>query len=85
MVIDEAEVAGAKYINILVGNVESQEKTFLLHCKQLPATVSSQTVLHAADDAFKTLQSDQSNFVLLLSDAVRYMTAAGLLLKQIYL
>ena len=84
MVNDEAEVAGAEYINTLVVNVESPEKTFLLHCKQLPASVNSQTVIHAVDDAIKTLQSDRSNFVLLLSDAVRYMTAAGCLLKKIY-
>ena len=36
MAIDEAAVTGAKYINTLVGNVESPEKTFMLHCKQLP-------------------------------------------------
>ena len=77
-VIDEAEVAGAKYINTLVGNVESPEKTFLLHCKQLPASVNSQTVIQAVEDAIKTLQSDRSNFVQLLSDT------AGRLLKQIY-
>ena len=53
-VIDEAEVAGAKYINTLVGNVESPEKTFPLHCKQLPASVNSQTATHAVDDAIKT-------------------------------
>ena len=68
----------------LMGNVESPEKTFPLHCKQLPASVNSQAVIHAVDDAIKTLQSDQSNFVLLLSDTVRYMTAAGRHLKHIY-
>ena len=84
MVIDETEVADVKYINTLVGNVESPENTFLLHCKQLAASVNSQTIIHAVDDAIKMLQSDRSNFVLLLSDAARCMTAAGRLLKQIY-
>ena len=84
VVINEAEVAGTKYINTVVVNVESPEKTFLLHYKQLPASVSSLRIIHALDDAIRTLQSDRSNFVLLLSDAACSMIAAGRLLKQIY-
>ena len=79
-----SRVAVTKYINTLMVNVESPEKTFLLHCKQLPASINSQTVIQAVDDAIRMLQSDWPNFVLHLSDAVCYMTAAGCLLKQIY-
>ena len=36
------------------------------------------------DDAIRTLQTDRDNFVLLLTDAARYMTAAGRVVKQTY-
>ena len=36
------------------------------------------------DDAIPTLQTDRDNFVLLLTDAARYMTAAGRVVKQTY-
>ena len=36
------------------------------------------------DDAIRTLQTDRDNFVLLLTDAARYMTAAGHVVKQTY-
>ena len=36
------------------------------------------------DDAIRTLQTDRDNFVLLLTDAARYMTAAGRAVKQTY-
>ena len=38
----------------------------------------------AIDDAIRTLQTDRNNFVLLLTDAARYMTAAGRVVKQTY-
>ena len=44
-----------------------------------------QTVLRAVDDAIRCLQTDRDNFVLLLTDAARYMTAAGRVAKQTYL
>ena len=36
----------------------------------------------AVDDAIRTLQTDRNNFVLLLTNAARYMTAAGRVVKQ---
>ena len=38
----------------------------------------------AVDDAIRTLQTDRVNFVLLLTDAARFMTAAGRVVKQTY-
>ena len=84
MVIDEADISGPKYINTLVGDVEQPETTYLLHCKILDASPNQQTVIHAVDNAVRTLQTDRFNFVLLLTDAARCMTAAGRVVKQTY-
>ena len=84
MVIDETDVSGCKYINTLVGDIEQPETTYLLHCKTLDASPNQQSVIHAVDDAIRTLETDRDNFVLLLTDAARYMTAAGRVVKQTY-
>ena len=84
MVIDEADISGSKYINTLVGDIKQTETTYLLHCKTLAASSNHQTVLRAVDDAIRCLQTDRDNFVLLLTDAARYMTAAGRVAKQTY-
>ena len=84
MVIDEANISGFKYVNTLVGDVEQPEITYLLHCKILNASPNQQIVVHAVDDAICTLQTDKDNFVLLLTDASRYLTAAGRVVKQTY-
>ena len=83
-VIDEADISESKYVNILVGNIEQPETTYLLHCKILDASPNQQSVVHAVDDAICTLQTDRNKFVLLLTDAARYMTAAGCVVKQTY-
>ena len=84
MVIDEADVSGCKYINTLVGDIDQPETTYLLHCKILDALPNQQTVVHAVDDAICTLDTSRDNFVLLLTDATRYMTAAGRVVKHTY-
>ena len=84
MVIDEAGISGSEYVNILVGDVEQPETTFLLHCKILDASPNQQTVAYAIDDAVCTLQTDRVNFVLLLTDAAKCITVAGRVVKQTY-
>ena len=84
MVIDEANISGSKYVNTLVGVVEQPETTYLLHCKILDASPNQQTVIHSVNDAVGTLQTERFNFVLLLTDAARCMTAAGRVVKQTY-
>ena len=82
MVIDKSEISGCKYLNTLVGDIEVPETTYLLHCKILSTSPNQQTIVHAVDDAIRTLQANRNNFVLLLTDAARYMTAAAALLKE---
>ena len=84
MVIEEADISGSKYVNTLVRDAEQPETTYLLHCKILDASPNQQTVVHAVNDAIRTLQTDRDNFVLLLTNTARYITAAGRVVKQIY-
>ena len=84
MVIEEADISGSKYVNTLVRDVEQPETTYLLHCKILDASPNQQTVVHAVNDAIHTLQTDRDNFVLLLTNTARYITAAGRVVKQMY-
>ena len=84
MAINEVDISRSKYVNTLVGDVEQPETTYLLHCKILDASPNQQTVVHAIDDTICTLQTDRVNFVILLTDAARYMTAAGHVVKQMY-
>lgn len=46
--------------------------------------MNQQAIIHTVDDVMKTLGADRGRFVLLLSDAARYMTAAGRMLKSLY-
>ena len=46
--------------------------------------MDQRAVVQSVDDAVRLLQVSRENFVLLLSNAARYMTAAGQLLQQLY-
>ena len=59
IVIDKADISGCKYVNILVKDVEQPEATYQLHCKILDASLNQQTVIHAVDDAVRTLRTDR--------------------------
>ena len=84
MVIDEADISRSKYVNTLVVDFKQPETTYLLHCKIPDASPNQKTVVHAVDEAIRTLQTDRNNFVLLLTDAARYMIAAGREVEQMY-
>lgn len=46
--------------------------------------MNQQAIIQTVDDVMKALGADRSRFVLLLSDAARYMTAAGRVLKNLF-
>ena len=75
LVVDESKINGSKYLNILIGDTAVPETTtYVLDCS-IVETVSQQVVTMKIDDVLKKLDIQRHNFVLLLSDAVRYMTA----------
>ena len=83
LVVDESEINGAKYLNILLGDTAVPDKTYVLECSVVEV-VNQQVITAAIDDALKKLDIQRRNFVLLLSDAARYMTASTAALKILY-
>lgn len=83
LIVDESEVNGRKYLNILIGDTNVPETTYILDCSAVEV-VNQQIVTTAIDDALKKVDIQRNNFVLLLSDAARYMTACSAALKLLY-
>ncbi len=83
LVIDESEIEQKKYFNILVGDTAAPETTYVADCS-IVETVNQQIVATKIDDVLRKLDVERNNFVLLLSDAARYMTACTATLKLLY-
>ena len=54
LIVDEAEVAEQKYINVLVDSLDAPNQAFLLHCHSLDngINVNSSIIQHTVDDIF---------------------------------
>ena len=85
LVVDEAEVDKQKYIDVLVGSLDTSNKTFLIECPPLESSsnVNSSIILHTVDDVLRQLGTKRENFALLLTDAARCMSLAGKTLKKL--
>ena len=83
-VIDEAEVDGKKYLNILGGHVENPAHTVALESITLQSAPNQTTIVQHIDDCIRKLRIERKNFVLLLSDSASYIIAAGRALKLLY-
>src|ERR1043165_6636918 len=84
LVVDESEISGRKYINILIGTLINPSKVYMLSCIPLSGTVNSQVIIVTIDDTIRYLNCDRDKFCLLLSDAAPYMIAAARTLKSLY-
>ena len=83
LVVDESEINNSKYLKIPIGDTAVPETTYVLDCS-IVKTVNQQIVTMKIGDALKKLDIQRHNFVLLLSDAARYMTACIATLKLLY-
>ena len=84
LVVDESDISGSKYLNVLAGLLNEPDKTYLIACKVLPKSPTAQSICQEIDDCLRILDVARNNFCLLLSDAARYMQAAGQTLKNMY-
>ena len=84
LVVDEAEVSGQKYVNILAGLMEEPEKTYLVNCKPLNGNPNNSNNCTIVDDSLKKMNIAREKFLLLLSDAPRYTIKAAEVLKIMY-
>ena len=80
--VNESTLSGTQYLNILVGSLETPHATYLYVCQPLKCASNSNIIAQAVvDDAVRNLGINKS-FYLLLSDATKYMIAAGITLKH---
>ena len=84
--MDKAEIAKKKYISVLVGSLDAPNQTFLVDCHPLDSgsNVNSSIILHTVDDILRQLEMKRENFSLFLTDAARYVSLAGKVLKELY-
>ena len=76
-------MSGTQYLNILVGSFEAPHISYLYDCQLPKCAPNSNIIAQAVDDAVRNLEINGSFFCLLLSDAAKYMIAAGITLKSL--
>ena len=64
--------------------LETPHVSYLYDCQPLKCASNSNIIAQAVDDAVRNLEINRSFFSLLLSDAAKYMIAAGITLKSLY-
>ena len=84
VIIDENTLSGTQYLYILVERLETPNIGYLYDCQPLKCAPNSNIIAQAIDDAVRNLGINSSFFCLLLSDAAKYMIAAGITLKSLY-
>ena len=84
LVVDESDIKGQKYVNSLIGTIDNPSVTYLVGCKPIDSSPNAAMICQVIDDILKDLSISRENFVLLLSDAARYMISAGTTLKVMY-
>ena len=77
-------MSGTQYLDILVGSFEIPHVSYSYDCQLLKCAPNSNIIAQAFDDAVRNIGINRSFFFLLLSDAVKYMIAAGITLKSLY-
>ena len=84
LVVDESDVSGQKYVNVLAGLVEEPNKTYLIARSPLSGNPNSSNICTIVDDCLKETGITREMFLLLLSDAAKYILKAGDTLKIMY-
>ena len=84
IVFDETTIGKESYSNTLIGTVSKPEVTYLVECRPLSSSLNAAEVCRIIDEVLRQFNIERNRFVLLISDAARYMTAAGRNLKVFY-
>ena len=84
VIADESTLSGMRYLNIQVQSLEIPHVSYLYECQPLKCAPISNIIAQAVDNAVRNLEINRSFFCLLLSDATKYMIAAGITLKSLY-
>ena len=69
LVVDESDVSGQKYVNVLAGLMEKLNKMYLIACCPLSGNPNSSNICTIVDDCLEEIGITREKFLLLLSDA----------------
>ena len=81
LLFDETCLNGTIYGHTLMGTLDYPEQTYLARSSIFQKSLSASDVAIEIDEVLKDFSISRENFVLLLSDAARYMVSAGKNLK----
>jgi hypothetical protein len=85
VVVDESDFKEhGKFINVLIGTLDTPEKTFLIDCHSINKTPTADLIAQHIMSLLDDLGCEKSSLLLLLSDAAKYMIRAGTNLKVFY-
>ena len=88
LIVDVAEVDKQKFINVLVGSLDTRNEAFVIECLlESSSYVNSSIILRSVDDVLRQLGTERlkrENFALFLTDAAWYMSLAGKTLTELY-
>ena len=82
-VADEGDVNGAKYLNILGGEIDNLQTVYLLDVVPVD-NINQNIVCQKLDDTSRKFNIDRANVLLFLSDAASYMKSAAVTMKSLY-
>ena len=68
----------------MLKHLETSHVSYLYGCEPLKCAPNSNIITQAVNDDVRSLGINRSFFYLLLSDAAKYMIAAGITLKSLY-
>ena len=77
-IVDESTLSGTQYLIILMGSLETPHVSYLHECQLLNVLLIATSLLKQLTMLLEIF------FCLLLSDAAKYMIAAGVTLKSLY-
>ena len=63
LVVDESNLSGTQYLNILVGALETPHVYFLYNCQPLSCSPNADSIVQAIDDAVTLLEPIEIPFV----------------------
>ena len=72
-----------QYLILLVESLETTNVSYLYDCTPLPGALNGNSIAQAVNNAVTFIRNKKNSFCFLLSDAAKYMLAAGTILKSL--
>ncbi len=84
LIIDESQINGKRFVNVLIRNIESPSKNYLIDIVELLELPNGNNQLIIIYNTIKKFNQVRLNFYLVISNAVPYMVPCARNFKIIY-